>query len=125
MTAVRTGLLAAVLALAAPAAAEVRLVMIEQPGCNWCARWDAEVGDAYALTDEGRAAPLRRVDLRSPLPGDLRFHRPAVFTPTFVLVSDGIEIGRIEGYPGEDFFWPLLANLIDSLPPEQRRETDE
>jgi hypothetical protein len=35
-----------------------------------------------------------------------------VFTPTFVLVEDGTEAGRIEGYPGEDFFWPLLAKLI-------------
>jgi hypothetical protein len=25
---------------------------------------------------------------------------------------DGVEAGRIEGYPGEDFFWPLLADMI-------------
>jgi len=120
ITALRTALIAAIVALAGPAAADVRLVMVEQPGCVWCARWDAEVGDAYALTAEGRTAPLQRLELHAPLPRDLNFARPPVFTPTFVLFHDGAEIGRIEGYPGEDFFWPLLARLIASLPPEMQ-----
>jgi hypothetical protein len=37
---------------------------------------------------------------------------PVRFTPTFVLVQDGRELGRIEGYPGEDFFWGLLERLM-------------
>lgn len=88
------------------------LFMVEQAGCIYCARWNAEVGDAYHLTAEGRAAPLQRIDLRADLPAEVTFDRPAVFTPTFVLVLDGQEAGRIEGYPGEDFFWPLLAQML-------------
>lgn len=122
MTLVKSLLLFVVLALAAPLRAEVALVMVEQPGCTWCARWNAEVGDAYPLTAEGRIAPLRRVDLRAPPPDGIVFDRPAVYTPTFVLVSHGREVGRIEGYPGEDFFWPLLARLIGQLPPEDRKD---
>ena len=34
------------------------------------------------------------------------------YTPTFVLVEDGQEKARIEGYPGEFFFWPRLENLL-------------
>jgi hypothetical protein len=86
--------------------------MIEQPGCIYCARWDAEVAPEYPATNEGKAAPLRRLQLREPLPPDVVFARPAVFTPTFILLSDGVEQDRIEGYPGEDFFWPLLAGMI-------------
>ena len=33
----------------------------------------------------------------------------------FVLVDAGREIGRIRGYPGETFFWGLLASLIERL----------
>jgi hypothetical protein len=51
--------------------------------------------------------------LRAPLPEGVTLSAPAVFTPTFVLLADGVEAGRIEGYPGEDFFWPLLSGLID------------
>ncbi|MDX5356250.1 MAG: thioredoxin family protein [Rhodobacterales bacterium] len=97
-------------------AAELQLLMFEQPGCIYCARWNAEIAPQYPLTDEGKAAPLRRLQLREPLPADLALDRPAAFTPTFVLVADGVEAGRIEGYPGEDFFWPLLARLIAAVP---------
>jgi len=27
-------------------------------------------------------------------------------------VENGQEIGRLEGYPGEDFFWPVIAQLL-------------
>jgi hypothetical protein len=37
------------------------------------------------------------------------------FSPTFVLVEQGREIGRITGYPGADFFWGMLAELIQKL----------
>jgi hypothetical protein len=43
----------------------------------------------------------------------MSFARPVVFTPTFVLVEDGQELARIEGYPGEDFFWGLLARMLE------------
>ncbi len=35
-----------------------------------------------------------------------------LFTPTFVLVENGVELARIEGYPGEDFFWGLLGMIL-------------
>lgn len=97
---------------AGAAAAELQLVMFEQAGCVYCERWKAEVGDAYPVTAEGRAAPLRPMDIRDPVPADLTLARRAVYTPTFVLLQDGAEIGRIEGYPGEDFFWGLLGQML-------------
>lgn len=93
-------------------AAELRLLMFEQPGCIYCAQWNADVSSEYPLTDEGRAAPLERVELRAPLAEGITLVSPPVFTPTFVLLRDGAEVGRIEGYPGEDFFWGLLGGLI-------------
>jgi hypothetical protein len=115
-------LLAALVLGAAPASAEVRLMMVEEPGCLYCARWFAEVGDAYALTAEGRVAPLLRTQLRETLPVGIALVRPALFTPTFVLLNDGAEVGRIEGYPGEDFFWPLLGQLIGHLPADLQKD---
>lgn len=78
----------------------------------WCARWNKDVSTEYPITAEGRAAPLRRIDLRAPVPADLTFSRPPRFTPTFILVRDGVELSRIEGYPGEDFFWGLLQRML-------------
>lgn len=109
----RALVLAFVTLSATPAlAGELQLLMFEQPGCIYCAAWNEEVAPEYPLTEEGKAAPLRRLQLRDPMPEGLQVVSPPVFTPTFVLVEDGVETGRIEGYPGEDFFWPLLDGLI-------------
>lgn len=103
---------AAVLSGLGSARADLRLLMIEQPGCMYCLQWDQQIWPKYDLTDEGRAAPLQRLQLRAAMPLGLETLTPATFTPTFVLVRDGIEVGRIEGYPGEDFFWGLLDALV-------------
>ena len=92
------------------------LVMLEEDGCSWCELWRAEVGGIYSKTDEGKAAPLRVVDIHDPLPDDLKYLVKGGFTPTFVLIDQGKEIGRIRGYPGESFFWGLLSQMIDKLP---------
>lgn len=93
---------------------DVNLLMAEEPGCSWCARWNAEVGDAYHLTDEGRTAPLQRFDLHDGPPDGVTLKSGIYFTPTFVLVKDGVELSRIEGYPGEDFFWGFLARMLEN-----------
>jgi hypothetical protein len=80
--------------------------------------WDKEVGVIYHKTAEGRIAPLRRRDIGDPRPPELTALPDIVYTPTFVLMDGGREIGRIVGYPGEDFFWSLLGELVQRLPAE-------
>ncbi|WP_248304727.1 transcriptional regulator [Breoghania sp. L-A4] len=106
-------LLAGLLASAglAHSARAAELVMLEQQGCEWCAMWHEQIGPIYPKTEEGRRAPLRQVDIHAPMPDDLSEIRSDHFTPTFVLVEDGVEIGRIRGYPGEDFFWGCWAGF--------------
>lgn len=94
-------------------AADLRLVMFEQPGCLYCEAWNTEIGPQYPLTTEGNSAPLLRLQLREPLPEGMYLASRPAFTPTFVLVKDGVEAGRIAGYPGEDFFWPMLSKMIE------------
>ncbi len=104
--------------LAAPftapvSAQDMRLIIVEEDGCIYCARWKADVGTEYPITDEGRAAPLLPVDINQQPPEGYSFASRVVFTPTFVLTVDGVEVSRLEGYPGEDFFWGLLGRMID------------
>ena len=102
-------------ALIAAPAHSAELVMFEQKGCVWCQKFDREIAPAYDKTTEGTRAPLRRLDIAQPIPADLAFIRRERFTPVFVLVNEGREIGRIRGYPGDIFFWGLLANLVERL----------
>jgi len=102
--------------LAAPAAGAAELVIFERAGCPYCAQFEREIGPIYPKSDEGKAAPLRRVDVHAPIPPDLGAVTVERITPVFVLVDHGREIGRIRGYPGEDNFWGLLAGMISDLP---------
>lgn len=100
------------------AASHVRaaeLVMFTRAGCEWCAAFEREIAPVYGKTDEGKRAPLRRVDLDAARPADLAFIAVERLTPLFVLIDKGREIGRIRGYPGEDHFWGLLGALIEKL----------
>ena len=89
--------------------------MIEQHYCEWCEAWNKEVGDVYAQTDEGKRAPLVRSDISDPLPDGIEVKMRTQFTPTFILLENNREVGRIEGYPGEHFFWPMLNQLLNRL----------
>ncbi|MEM9148066.1 MAG: thioredoxin family protein [Pseudomonadota bacterium] len=94
------------------ARADMVLLMLDQPGCEWCEVWEDEIGGAYHLTTEGAEAPLQRVNIFRDLPDGLTLDRRVRFTPTFVLLKDGQEVGRLEGYAGEDFFYPMLNRLL-------------
>lgn len=104
--------LAAMTGLWALPARALELLMVEQDGCVYCAAWDRAIAPIYPKTEAGAAAPLHRVDLRADPPVGVTYARPVLFTPTFLLIDAGHEVGRIEGYPGEDFFWGLLEKML-------------
>ena len=95
-------------------AAATELVMVEEQGCFYCITWKNVVGPIYPKTPEGAFAPLRMIDIDDGVPSDLTFARKVVYTPTFILIDAGQEVGRIEGYPGEDFFWGLLRMMLEA-----------
>jgi thioredoxin-related protein len=83
--------------------------MVDDPNCRYCRLFDKEIGGLYPKTDEGRYAPLVRVRRKSP---ELKGLNPVIYTPTFVLVRNGEELGRIIGYPGPEFFFSELRVLL-------------
>ncbi len=108
MLLLRSVILALGLALPAQAA---ELVMIDQQGCHYCEQWTEEIGPIYPKSEEGKYAPLRRVDIRA-IPDNLKLAAPPAYTPTFILVEDGRELARLEGYPGADFFWSMISRMF-------------
>ena len=108
--------LAALLALgpALAAGADTRLVMVEQDGCFYCSRWHDEVGEIYPQTEFAERAPLQVIDIDS-LPDGMSLEGRVVFTPTFLLVVDGTEIARAEGYAGDELFWMQMELLARDL----------
>jgi len=93
------------------------LVLVEYDGCLWCEQWKSDVGSYYHKTAEGQAAPLRIMDLLDKRPAHLRNIRPVRAAPTFVLVDEGRELGRITGYTGEQEFWVDFGKILNGVKP--------
>jgi hypothetical protein len=93
------------------------LVMFERGGCVWCARWNHDVGPVYDKTAEAKVLPLRRVDIGRQTAAGITLAAPVVYTPTFVVVDRGREIGRITGFINDEAFWGLLDTLAAKLEP--------
>ncbi|MCE7028530.1 thioredoxin family protein [Jiella avicenniae] len=95
------------------------LLMFEQDGCPFCRKFDAEIAPDYPQSRIGQIAPLRRVNIFEDRTGGIAGLTPAVFTPTFVLVGDdGHEVGRLEGYPGQKWFYPEIEAILDGVTSE-------
>lgn len=107
--------LTAALALPFAQASAAELLMYRRDGCPYCAAWDREVGPGYNNSSFGKVAPVRMVDVHGARP-QIALRSPIIYTPTFVLVDEAREIGRIEGYSSNDFFYGTIARLIGQLP---------
>ncbi|MGP9822042.1 thioredoxin family protein [Salinarimonas sp. NSM] len=91
---------------------EVTVIMFRRAGCPWCHAWDREIGPIWPRSDVGARHAMLMVDLDAdPMPA-IALDRPVRYTPTFVVAVDGAEVGRIDGYPGQDFFWGLIERLV-------------
>lgn len=95
-------------------ASAAEMVYVYDRGCGYCEQWDAEVAPIWDKTAEGQRLPLRKIRIGEPLPADLKGIGPLTYTPTFVVVHEGEEIGRIPGYNPE-FFWAFVDALITRL----------
>lgn len=99
------------------------LVMFESSACAWCEAWHNEVGVIYDKTPESRVLPLRRVNIHADRPADLKHIDGIIYTPIFVVLEDGEEIGRILGYPGDDFFWQLIGEIVKKVEIRQAKKS--
>ena len=88
-----------------------QLVMITSSHCPWCEAFEDDVGKVYDRTEEALIYPLRRHNFYTAMPDDLVHLTPATMTPTFIVVRDGAEVGRIIGYPGAELFWWRISEF--------------
>ncbi len=96
-------------AVAGERSADVALIMVDDPACRFCQKWNEAVGKGYAKSPEGEAAPLKRVPRGAP---ELQGLAPVIYTPTFIVMDGGRELGRISGYSGPSYFYADLRDIL-------------
>lgn len=120
MTAVAARIAGRVLAVAvgiglAGTALGAELLYVSDPRCPPCQLFDQQIGPIYPKTDEAGRAPLRALQYGEPAPAAYAFIGQVRVAPTFVLVDQGREIGRFEGYSSDELFWMSLSVLMRGL----------
>lgn len=90
----------------------LRLLMVERGDCIYCRAWHAQIGPGYAGSAAGKAAPLLTVDMDGAWPDGLVLARRPFITPTFILLDEGVEVARVEGYFVQERFYPAINNLL-------------
>jgi hypothetical protein len=103
-----------------PRADAAELLAVGRASCPYCKAWEIEVGAIYEKTPAGRAVRLRRIDIGGLTSSPYRFREPVLYTPTFVIIEDGVEAGRITGYSDEAMFWGMLDEILARLEPDRR-----
>ena len=93
-------------------AVAAELVMVDSRACYYCKKFHREMAPTYAASAVGQTAPLRKVSVYKRWPSDLAGVRRAPYTPVFILVDGGREIGRFAGYKSPASFWSRLDRLM-------------
>ena len=90
-------------------AADSRLIMVTSDHCPYCQAWELDVGAVYNKSPYATTLPLTRVEIGSKMPESVTLQKPVVGTPTFLIIHDGQEINRQNGYFDADLFWWWLS----------------
>ena len=97
--------------------AEVRgkLLYFYSDTCAYCKAWENEIANIYLKTEFEDQFKLSFIDFSS----NADFEKYGIskivkVTPTFIFVKDKTEVGRIEGYNGQELFWWQVDEIIRS-----------
>lgn len=102
------------MAISQAAAAEARLIMVTSEYCPYCQAWERDVGVVYDKSPYATKLPLSRVKIGSKMPDNVAIEKPVIGTPTFLIIRNGREIDRQNGYiNAEMFFWWLSEHKIE------------
>lgn len=83
----------------------LELIVMEAPGCIYCDTFRRQILPGYKASERGRSVPVRFLDVNDDAVQDLALEEPINIVPTFLVMKNNKELGRIPGYMGpEDFF---------------------
>ena len=91
------------------------LIMITDKSCPYCQAWERDVGKLYSMTKIANQFPLIRVTAGETELEFLTNLEEVRGTPTFIFLTDDLEIGRIEGYSDAEMFWWLVDDIVGQV----------
>ena len=90
------------------------MLMITDKNCLYCIIWEKQIGKIYPKTDIAKKFPLQRIEVKNFINYKKYDLKKTNITPTFILIKNANEEGRIEGYTNPEMFWWQVDEIIDN-----------
>ena len=97
---------------AKPSRTEV--IVFEISGCKYCVVFRENLGARYLSSTTNTLAPMRFVDVGRLDPEAFHLSGDIGTVPTIVLMRDGREVDRIEGYPLSEILFGMVKSRVGS-----------
>jgi thioredoxin-related protein len=97
-----------------PHGGNVQLVVMEAEGCIYCTIFRRDVLPSFEMSERGKEMPVRFVDVNDIEQAGFVLRSPIDILPTFVVIKDNQELGRIPGYVGPEDFFHSINYLLSS-----------
>ena len=97
-----------------PHYSNLQLVVMESSDCTYCTIFRRDVLPSYEASEQAKDMPVRFVDVNDINKTQIELQSPIDNLPTFVIVKDNNEIGRIPGYIGPEDFFHSISYLLSS-----------
>ena len=95
---------------------QMELVVLEVDGCIYCNVFRKRHLANYKASRQGKKIPIRFVNINDPAIGHLGLTQPVGIVPTFVVLQNNEEIGRIPGLVGHREFYAAIDHITKGLP---------
>ena len=88
------------------------LIMFKTSICNHCAVFDQDVAELYKSHSLAKIAPWVNVNLDDAGTGKYHLSKPIDMVPTFVIMKNGKEIGRLPGVIDKFMFLAFVRDKV-------------
>lgn len=99
-----------------PHSGGLELLVLEADGCTYCGLFRRDVLPAYRTSERGKEVPVRFLDVNDVPASNVELETPVDIVPTFVVLKNNKELGRIPGYTGPENFFHTINYLLGSAP---------
>lgn len=100
--------------ISAPSSADAELIVIEVEGCVYCKVFRRDVLPGYLASQRSKEVPIRFIDYNTQAAADLPLNGPVTIVPTFVMMKDNREVGRLPGYVGRNEFFKAVTHMLSA-----------
>jgi thioredoxin-related protein len=94
----------------------LEMVVLEVSGCIYCNVFRRQLLPTYKASKKAKKIPIRFVDVNDPAVAEIGLTQPVGIVPTFVILENNQEIGRIPGYMSRRDFFRAIDYIVSGRP---------